>query len=352
MIDTDVEPPPPAPPRKRRRVLRWLVAIMVVGALAAGAGVGYFLWGIGGDDQGAAVTVEIPQGASGAQIATILEDNEVIRSSLVFRLVARLRNVDTGLRPGVYEMRTGLGVEGVIDLLQQGIEPEFVRITIPEGRTVVEIARIVAQGTHISEDDFLEAARSGSHRISIMPRGSRNLEGLLFPKTYDVTDEMNAGDVIERMLAQFERETAELEVQASARALDITAYEAVIIASLIEREAKVQQDRPLISSVIYNRLARPMRLQIDATVQYAILRQTGSYEANLTQDHYTSVRSPYNTYLIDGLPPGPIASPGLASIRAALNPADTDYYFYRLSGDGQSHCFSRDVAGHARCANA
>ncbi|HEX9713219.1 MAG TPA: endolytic transglycosylase MltG [Actinomycetota bacterium] len=352
MIDADVgtDQHPPEPPKKKRRWLRWLVLLILLAVLGAGGVAGYGIWAMGGTDSGEAVTVEIPKGASGARIAAILEEAEVVRSALVFRLVARLRSVDTGLKPGVYEMREGLGVEGVIDLLQQGIEPKFVRITVPEGKTVIEIARIVGDGTHITEGEFLQEARSGRHRIGLMPKGSKNLEGLLFPKTYDVTEEMDAGDVIQRMLGQFEKETAELDL-ARAERLGVTPYEAAIIASLIEREAKVQKDRPLVSSVIYNRLRRPMRLQIDATVQYAILLRDGEYERNLTQDHYTDVRSPYNTYLIDGLPPAPIASAGLASLDAALNPADTDFYFYRLSSDGRSHCFSRDSAGHARCAS-
>lgn len=352
MIDTDLDADhlPPEPPRRKRRWVKWLAILIVLGLLATGGVAGYAMWAMGGTDTGEAVTVEIPKGASGARIAGILEEAQVVRSALVFRIVARMRGVDADLKPGVYEMREGLGVEGVIDLLQQGIEPEFVRITVPEGKTVIEIARIVGNGTHISADDFLAEARSGRHRISIMPEGSKNLEGLLFPKTYDVMDRMDAGDLIERMLTQFERETASLDFS-TAEKQGLTPYEAVVAASLIEREAKVQKDRPLVSSVIYNRLARPMRLQIDATVQYAILLRDGEYEKNLTQDHYTSVKSPYNTYLIDGLPPAPIASPGLPSIEAALNPADTGFYFYRLSSNGRSHCFSRDSAGHARCAN-
>lgn len=352
MIDTDVDqpPPPPAPPRKRRRWLKVLVILVLLGLLALGGATAFFIWGMGGSDAGQEVTVEIPEGASGSQIASILEDEEVIRSALVFRIIARMRGVDTGLRPGVYEMRTELGVDGVISLLEQGVKPDFVRFTVPEGKTVVEIARIVADATHITEDAFLEAARSGEHRLPLLPRRRDDLEGLLFPKTYDITDDMSAGEVIELMLGQFRRETDVLDFS-KAEALGVSPYEIVIIASLIEREAKVQKDRPLISSVLYNRLARPMRLQIDATVQYAILLETGSYKQPLTREDYTRWRSPYNTYLNDGLPPGPIASPGLASIEAALNPADTDFFFYRLSGDGQSHCFSRDTAGHARCAN-
>jgi len=330
--------------------VRWLVLVLVLAALGVGSAGAYLSWGLGGSDAGQKVTVEIPKGATGAEIAAILEDAEVIRSALVFRLIARMRGVDADLRPGVYEMRTNLGVDGVIELLRRGIEPKFVRVTVPEGKTLIEIARIVGSNTHITERRFLAEARNGRHRIAIMPEGVDDLEGLLFPKTYDVTETMTAGQLIERMLGQFEREAAKLNL-ARARRLGVTPYEAVIIASLIEREARVEKDRPLISSVIYNRLAIPMRLQIDASVQYGIQRSTGAYKDPLTQDDYTQAKSAWNTYLIDGLPPTPIAASGIAALRAAVGPADTDYLYYRLSNDGASHCFAETSGGHARCAD-
>ena len=137
-----------------------------------------------------------------------------------------------------------------------------------------------------------------------------------------------------------------------ARTKHLTPYDVLIIASMVEAEAQVPHDRPLIASVIYNRLARPMRLQIDATVEYAILLQTGQYKFPLTTDDYTNVHSAYNTYLHDGLPPGPIASPGLAALQAALSPANTNYYYYVLTSDQRSHCFARDQAEFNRCRNA
>jgi len=351
---TETPPLEPHPPRRRRRRLgRILLVLFLVGAMFAGGAVWYGLWAMGGTPNGEAVTVEVPAGASGGTIARLLEDKDVIRSSFMFRLVARLRGVGASLKPGVYELRIGLGVTDAIDLLERGIEPDLVRVSIPEGKTLIEIARIVGERTHISEQRFMRAARSGNRRIGLMPDGVDDLEGLLFPKTYDVGDEMGAGDLIDQMLGQFVSETRSIGLDRKARALGMTAYDAVIAASLIEREAKVQKDRPLVSSVIQNRLERGMRLQIDATVQYAILLQTGSYKDPLTQEDYTRVRSPYNTYLNDGMPPGPIAVPGLAALRAAVNPADTDYLFYRLTSDGRSHCFSETVEEHnSRCANA
>jgi UPF0755 protein len=349
--ETDVyEPPPPVPPRRRRgRRVALLVFLLVAVILAGGAG--YTVWASGGSSGGRPVRVVIPEGANGAQIASILQRNHVIRSAFVFSLIARVRGVSTGFKPGAYDLRTGLGVSAAIDALRQGVPLKVFKFTIAEGKTIPEIATIVGSKTKISADAFLRAVRSGKHRIPFMPAGSKNLEGLLFPKKYEIVEKTTADQLVDLMLQQFEKETDGLDF-GRARALGLTPYKALIAASLIEREAKVQKDRPLISSVIYNRLKRGMRLQIDATVEYAILLQTGHYKFPLTQEDYTAVHSPYNTYLIDGLPPGPIASPGLASLQAALNPADTQYLYYVLTSDERSHCFANDEAGFQRCRNA
>ena len=353
MIDeTEVheEPPPPAPP-KRRRMLRIFAVVMLVVIVLLGSAAGYVWWAMGGTATGTPVRVIISEGASSSQIASILQRAHVVRSAFVFRLIARLRGLSTNLKPGAYEMRTGLGVTKALDVLKNGVPLTVFRFTIPEGKTVQEIAAIVGKNTKISAAAFLEAVHSGRHRLPIMPAGSTNLEGLLFPKTYEIVEKTTADDLVELMLHQFTVDTAQLDFSRATR-FKITPYQAVIVASLIEREAKVERDRPLIASVIYNRLARPMRLQIDATVEYAILLQTGQYKFPLTTQDYTDVHSRYNTYLIDGLPPGPIASPGLASLKAALDPANTDYYYYVLTSDQRSHCFAHDQAGFNRCRNA
>ncbi|MGZ4210533.1 MAG: endolytic transglycosylase MltG [Actinomycetota bacterium] len=351
--DTEIlEPPPPPPvPPKRRRGLRILAVVFLLLILIAGAGAGYVAWAMGGSAPHKPVRVIVPEGAGGGEIGSLLQRAHVVRSGFVFRLVARWRGVSTDLKPGAYDLQTGLGVSKAIDALRSGLPLKVFRFTIPEGKTIPEIATIIGDHTDISAPAFLRAVRSGQHRIPIMPKGSTNLEGLLFPKTYEIDERTTADQVVDIMLQQFVKETATLDF-GRAQALHITEYQAVIVASLIEREAKVQKDRPLISSVIYNRLARPMRLQIDATVEYAILLQTGQYKFPLELSDYTDVHSPYNTYQIDGLPPAPIASPGLASLQAALNPATTDYYYYVLTADQQSHCFAHDQAGFNRCRNA
>jgi UPF0755 protein len=351
--DTELlEPPPPPPvPPKKRWGLRIVVGLLVLVVLVVGGSAGYVAWAMGGSTPHKPVRVIIPEGATGSEIGSLLERAHVVRSGLVFRLVARWRGVSTDLKPGAYDLQTGLGVSKAIDALRNGAPLKVFRFTIPEGKTIPEIAAIIGDHTDISAASFLRAVRSGTHRIDIMPKGSTNLEGLLFPKTYEIDERTTADQVVDILLQQFVKETASLDFSLAA-SQHITPYQAVIVASLIEREAKVQKDRPLIASVIYNRLARPMRLQIDATVEYAILLQTGHYKFPLELSDYTDVHSPYNTYQIDGLPPAPIASPGLASLQAALNPAKTGYYYYVLTSDQKSHCFATDQAGFNRCRNA
>lgn len=340
------EPRPPAPRRGRRGLRAFAVLVLLV-LLGGGATVAWAAWAYGGGGHGKPVRVNIPEGASAASIAERLETAGVIRSALVFRLASRVQGVAGDLKPGVYDLQTGLGVGGVIDMLQKGIEPEVFRFTIPEGKTVVEIARIIEDATEVSARDFLHAARSGRYRTDIMPKGSKNLEGLLFPKTYDVEKDATAGQIVQLLLRQFERETAGLRFE-RARRFDLTPYEVVILASLIEREARVAKEQRIVSSVIHNRLRKPMRLQIDATIQYVYLLRNGKVKDPLTFDDY-KLDSPYNTYKIDGLPPTPIASPGLGALGAALNPADTPYYYYVLINERGEHCFSRTGAEHQAC---
>jgi UPF0755 protein len=349
-VHEEPPPPPPAPP-KRRRGLRVFAVVLVILILLAAAGAGYVAWAMGGTSNGAPVRVIIPEGATGGQIASILQRAKVVRSGFIFRLVARIRGVSTNLKPGAYDLRVGMGVTAALDALKTGVPVKTFTVTIPEGKTIPEIAAIVGKNTPITADRFLAAVRRGRHRLPIVPKGSTNLEGLLFPKTYLLEEKTTADQLVEMMLHQFTVDTAGLDFRKAA-AHHLTPYQAVIVASLIEREAKIEKDRPLIASVIYNRLARPMRLQIDATVEYAILLQTGHYKFPLTTDDYTDVHSPYNTYMVDGLPPGPIASPGLAALTAALNPANTKYYYYVLTSDQRSHCFATDQAGFNRCRNA
>ena len=298
---------------------------------------------------GGAVTVVIDKGSSAAKIAALLEREGVIKAAWLFKLVARFDGRAGELKPGEYELRTGMSYGEVLDVLAGGPGIVTASLTIPEGKTLQEIAKIIGSKTHVGEAAFLAAARSGRHRLALLPAGSRNLEGLLFPKTYRIREEATPDDVVELLLQQFSQDTEGLDFSKPPGA-GITPYEIVIIASLIEREAKVPQDRAKIAAVIYNRLRKHMRLQIDATVQYAYLLRTGKYKNPLTTDDY-KISSPYNTYQIDGIPPAPIASPGLASIEAALAPAKVDYLYYVLINAKGEHAFARTYEEFLRLKN-
>lgn len=321
--------------RRRRRVVIvsfFLVVIVLVGAVG-----GWALWAMRGSDGGETVRVTIPKGATAGDISAILSDAGVLRVPWLFRVVVRWRGVAGDFKPGEYPFRMGSSYAAVIDALKIGPPLNVKRVTVPEGRTLQETARIVQRRLGIPEAAFLEAARR--HRPPVRAARGASLEGFLFPKTYDFKPDVSADEVIERMLAQFDKETEGLAVARAPR--NLSPFQVITVASLIEREAKVPEDRALISAVIYNRLRRGMRLEIDATVQYAIFLRTGSYKFPLTFRDY-EIASPYNTYRIAGLPPGPIASPGLASIRAALDPADVDYLYYVvIDAKTGRHAFAR-----------
>lgn len=332
--------------RRRRHRRSVLLAFFLAVALLLGALGGYALWAMRGTSGGDPVRVLIPKGANAGEISDLLAEHGVIRAPLLFRVVVRWRGVGDEFKPGEYVFRKGLGYAAVIDLLKTGPPIEVSRVTVPEGKTVAETARIFEREAGIPASEFLAAVEGGRRGVPILPRGVRSLEGFLFPKTYDVKEEATAEDVVELLLGQFRKEARTLDFS-RARTVGVTAYEAVVIASMIEREAKVPGDRAKISAVIYNRLRRGMRLEIDATVQYAIFQRTGSYKSPLTFADL-EIRSPYNTYLIDRLPPTPIASPGLASLQAALAPADVDYLYYVVINEKGEHAFASNFRDFQR----
>lgn len=335
---TDEPVEEPAPHRRRVGPLARLLGFMLAILLLFGGFAGYALKASSGSREGREVTVIIKPGASASTIAAQLERAGVIDAAWLFRLYARLRGSAGQLKPGEYVLRTNMSYGAVFEVLEKGPKVELTRVTVPEGKTVRETAEIFQRVARIPASEFMAIATGGSKRVSILPPGSKNLEGLLFPKTYDLKKEATAAEVVELLLEQFEKETAVLD-WSRARALGITPYQTVIIASMIEREARVAQDRPKISAVMHNRLRRGMRLEIDATVQYGIYLTTGSYKHPLLLEDY-QFRSPYNTYLILGLPPAPIASPGLASLQAALHPAAGRWLYYVLINDKGEHGFA------------
>lgn len=343
VADEDQLPPEPRRRRTRLTPLGKLVIFVLVLLVPLGAFAGYVTSVSKGSAGGSEVAVVITPGSPASKIASQLENAGVIRAAWLFRLYSKVKGTEGSLKPGEYVFRKNMSYAQVVAILEKGPKILITRVTIPEGKTVREVAQILDSVAGISASEFLAEATSGEHTTPLLPKGSKNLEGVLFPKTYDLKEGTTAAEVVDIMLRQFEEETAPLNIEARARALGVTPYEAVIIASMIEREAKVPQDRAKISRVIYNRLERGMRLQIDATVQYGIYLKTGAYKNPFHQSDY-AFRSPYNTYLIDRLPPGPIAGPGFASLRAALNPVAGEWLYYVLINDRGEHAFANTYA--------
>ncbi|MBN1288934.1 MAG: endolytic transglycosylase MltG [Actinobacteria bacterium] len=216
--------------------------------------------------------------------------------------------------------------------------PEPYRVTIPEGYTNKQTAEKVNSATEglITAGEFESAVDNGVYDFGFLTEAGGNLEGFLFPKTYDVAEDQSANDLVQMMLEQYEEETEDLD-WSSAAVNGVSGYQVLIIASMVEKEAKAPEERPVIASVIYNRLKAGMKLQICATVQYAL----GEWKPELSYSDL-EVDSPYNTYKINGLPPGPICNPGFESISAALSPASTDYIYYILTTNDGRHSFTSD----------
>jgi UPF0755 protein len=320
------------PPRPGRSLLILVVALTV---LASGAA-GFYVYATGASGPRSPVTVEVPQGATATDVGELLADAGVIRSSLAFRVAAGIEGLGSSLQAGTYRMTTNMPLSEVVTVLEAGPPPPpTTKVTYPEGLELKEIAEVTAQELRLDRRRFLEAATSGRWSLPpYLPEGTGTVEGFLFPSTYEFPRETDEEDVVARLLQQFEEQAVGLP-WGRAKSLGLSRYEVVIVASLIEREARVPEDRDKISAVIYNRLREGMALQIDATVQYALPEDNRL----LTLEDY-EYPSPYNTYLHPGLPPTPIASPGLASLEAALRPAAADYLYFVVVDDSGRHGFA------------
>lgn len=281
--------------------------------------------------KGDPVAIEIPPGATTVQIASVLADKGVISNRFAFRIMSKLRGLDGKIEAGRYDMWKHMGVQAALDVLRKPPVEKGVAITVPPGYTVEEVAERVGKHTQITRDAFLHAA-SGAPLPPVLMQSAPSVEGALFPETYVVSDHETAPQLVARMEKQFEDRTATLDWTRTTK-LGVSRYGALIIASLIEREAKVAEDRPKVAAVIYNRLRKHMRLQIDATVLYGIPHKVPTL-ADLRR------RSPYNTYLIDGLPPTPIANPGYSAIQAALHPAPINALYYVVCDPSGRSCFT------------
>lgn len=360
--DADIVPAV-EPVRRQTRAIKWIVwggfAVAIALVLTAGA-VGW--WYLGKVNPGVAdaapVNFTVADDDTVETLSERLYDDGIVSDAGVFRWYVE-RNGGLEVTPGFYQLVPGDHMGNVLARLRTPPARTFTRVTFPEGFTIDQIAaRLDAQVVRMSADEFRAVATDGSVRPQFLPPGVNSLEGLLFPDTYQISNSESEAQVVERMVALMERVARQENLEARAAEIGLTPYEVLIIASMIEREAKLDVDRPKISAVIRNRLFVEMPLEIDATLYYG-------QDPDTPFSQLRQIDSPYNTYMYRGLPPTPIANPGRASIRAALNPAPPPppsdpmcqeledptrcfYFFYVLSDVNGGHTFAHTFEQHQR----
>lgn len=283
---------------------------------------------------GTTVTVTIPDGAGTDDIANILKDNDLIGSKFGFKLTSKLEGYDGTYKQGTYSIDTGMTKRQIMDLLQSGKVADDLKLTIPEGYTVKQIAEKVAEMEICTADEFIKEANTGKFNYDFLkdlPDRKYRLEGYLFPDTYFMAEGMTAHDVIDLMLKRFDQMYTK-EYQKAVKDSGHTLDEIVTVASMVEKEIKVSDERARAAGVIYNRLQKNMSLGIDATVLYAVGKSSGELTKSDLQ-----LDSPYNTRLNKGLPLGPIANPGEASFKAALYPENNKYLYYVVEAKGKDN---------------
>jgi UPF0755 protein len=319
-------------------------AVLGVLAVLGGAGaVGFAILSTpAGAPPGESILVRIPRGSAPSQVAAILEEAGVIRSGTFFTLRARLTGASGRLQAGEYEFTGRVSPGDVLRRIAAG-EVLLHRLTLPEGLAGPEVVdRIV--GLDLAPREDLEAAFAEPGSVRDLDPEAVDLEGYLFPDTYHLPRPAPADRILGEMVARFRREMTE-EFLSGARRLGLTVRQVVTLASLIEKETSIPAERRRISAVFHNRLRRGMPLQCDPTVIYA-LSADGRYRGRLSREDLR-YDSPYNTYLVQGLPPGPIASPGRESLEAAIAPLDTGDLYFVADGTGGHH-FSRSLDEHLR----
>jgi UPF0755 protein len=331
-------------PKPRRAGWRWLLfaALILTGIAGVSSVAAAFLFQPASASP-QRIRVTIPEGAGAARIGQILEEKRVIRSAWAFGWYLRWRGEGATLKSGRYRLSANMSLAQIVQELQSGgagPEEDGIRVTIPEGYTLRQIAETLEKKGVVEKTAFLEAATAEAAIAQLradfdLPKTT--LEGYLFPDTYFFRPRTPARQVIETMLLNFQTRFVRPNQRAIAQS-GKTLHRLVTEASLIEREARVPEDRARIAGVIDNRLQRNMRLEVDATVLYAL----GRHKARVLYSDL-EVDSPYNTYRHRGLPPGPIANPGLESLLAALRPEQHDFLYYVARPDG-SHLFTRTLA--------
>lgn len=335
---------------KKTTIAKFIAVILILGVFG-----GYLSWQY--NDYLSPVEVEgevkviIPKGSSTSTISEILYDKGVIKNPYVFRFYIEHEEVASKLQAGTYYFSGTVSLEDLCSELQKGvIHAEAVKVTIPEGKKVTETIEILVKAGFGDYDKFIEYCNEGDFsKYEWIPDAkdvvepANRLEGFLAPDTYEFYADATEKHIIDTLLAQFDKVwTSEYDKKAAD--LGYSVYEIVTIASLIEREVKLDSERPLVASVIYNRFDKGMLLEFCSSIQFLF---DEPHPVITFED--TEMESPYNTYKYKGLPPGPVAAPGKAAIEAALNPEDTDYLYFRTKDDGTGgHYWNKTYEEHLK----
>ena len=325
-----------------KRVALWLLLVIAIVAAAGGAWIATTVRSPYRGYADAEQFVDIPRGSSTGAIARRLREAGVIRNELGFRIAVHAQNAGGRLQAGEYRFDRPMSAAEVVDKIRRG-DVHLITITFREGLTIRQMAQLFESKGFGAAADFVKAAGDPTRIRTIDPE-ARDLEGYLFPDTYSLPRRTTGEQLVAKMVSGFDRAlTPEIRQQAAARGLSVR--QLVTLASLVEKETGKAEERPTVAAVYTNRLRIGMGLQCDPTVIYA-LERAGLYDGDLTREDLR-FDSPYNTYRYAGLPPGPIASPGQASLAAAANPADVPYLYFVSRNDG-SHAFSTTLDEHNR----
>lgn len=334
--------------RFKFNLFRFLVFCLMLSLIA-----GYFYYNTGLDavspgDGAETREIVIPKGSSVKSIAKLLKNENIIKNSLVFEVYCKANKMSDKLKAGRYSINNSMAVPEIVEVIASGKAlVDTVKFTIPEGYNLVQIVEKLNSLGVVSPENIqtaLEASRYKYAFIGQIPEREKKLEGYLFPDTYEIYRDTTAEAIIDKLLQRFDTVFKE-EYRNRAKELNMSIDQVITLASIIEREAKLDSERPRISAVFHNRLKKKMMLQSCATVQYLFKEQK---EVLTYKD--LEIESPYNTYKHAGLPPGPIASPGLKAIEAALYPENTDYLYFVAKEDG-SHVFTKTYSEHLNAQN-
>lgn len=313
-----------------KKVVSIIVIVLIVILVTCGF---YYIYATKSPLKGEEVTIVVNEGDSLYNVLDALDSQGLIKNKTLLKIYMKLHNSSVELVPGTFKVAGDSSLDELIAILENKNNEGSISVTIPEGYDIEEMARLFEEKGLFTQDEFLKAVKEYPAPDYIPKKEGRryDLEGFLFPDTYFFNPGVEPNEVIATMNNAFNSKINSIISEGT------NIYEIITIASLIENETRVDEERPLVSSVIYNRLNKEMKLQIDAAVIYAL----GEHVDTVLNEHL-EVDSPYNTYKNYGLPLGPISNPGLASIYAASNPENTDYLFYVLEKDKVHHYFTNN----------